>query len=286
LLLSVGIIPRGRFSEAEFLTAAGRGAEAAGLSRVWLGDRTVYPLHYESAGDLGREFPWDTSAPQLEGLVAMSWLLASTATVGVGISVMVLPLRQPVVLARQLASLDHLSGGRVTFGVGIGGVLEEYDAVGVERSRRGARADEYLEAMQRLWTEEHPSYSGEFVSFPEIYCSPKPFRPGGLPVWIGGHTETTLERVARFGAGLAAGSVSPERARDLLAQLRQTTERVGRDPQSVGILVQASAPDRDALRRLLAEHREAGVSEVIIPARGRTPTEVIESTAAAPDLLD
>jgi probable F420-dependent oxidoreductase len=198
----------------------------------------------------------------------------------------VLPLRQPVVLARQLGSLDHLCGGRVTFGVGVGGVLEEYDAVGVDRSRRGARADEYLEAMQRLWTEEHPSYAGEFVSFPEIYCSPKPVRPGGLPIWIGGHTQSTIERVARFGAGLAAGSVSPERAGKLLAQVRHASEQLGRDPQSVGILVQASAPDRDALRRLLAEHREVGVSEVIIPARGRTPGEVIESTAAAPDLLD
>ena len=86
--------------------ADARSAEAAGLARVWLGDRLVYPARYESAGDLGREFPWDISVPQLEGIVAMTWMLASTTTVGVGVSVMVLPLRQPVVLARQLASLE------------------------------------------------------------------------------------------------------------------------------------------------------------------------------------
>jgi probable F420-dependent oxidoreductase len=286
LLLSVGMIPRGRYSEPEFLAAVGRGAESAGLARVWLGDRTIYPVHYESAGDLGREFPWDTSAAQLEGIVAMTWLLASTQSVGVGISGMVIPLRQPVVLARQLGSMDHLSRGRVTFGVGIGGVLEEYDAVGVDRVRRGARADEYLEAMQRLWTEEQPSYSGEFVSFPEIYCSPKPMQPGGLPLWIGGHTDTTLERVTRFGVGLAAGSVSPTRAAELLSRLRQKAERVGRDPSSVGILVQASARDPVDFRRLLAEHREAGVTEVIVPARGRTTDEVVELVGALPELLD
>lgn len=286
MLLSVGIIPRGRYSEPEFLAAVGRGAEEAGLARVWLGDRTIYPVRYESAGDLGREFPWDASAPQLEGIVAMTWLLASTQTVGVGISVMVIPLRQPVVLARQLGSMDHLSLGRVTFGVGIGGVLEEYDAVGVDRAHRGARADDYLRAMQLLWTEASPSYSGAFVSFPEIYCSPKPVQPGGLPLWIGGHTDTTLERVTRFGVGLAAGSVSPTRAADLLTRLREKAQDVGRDPSSVGILVQASAPDSAALRQLVAEHREAGVTEVIVPARGRTPDEVVELTAALPELLD
>ena len=286
MLLSVGIIPRGRFSEAEHLAAVGRSAEVAGLARVWLGDRTVYPVHYQSAGDLGREFPWDISAPQLEGIVAMTWLLASTERVGVGISVMVIPLRQPVVLARQLGSLDHLSGGRVTFGVGIGGVLEEYDAVGIDRHRRGARADEYLSAMHRLWTEERPSFSGEFVSFPEIYCNPQPVHPGGLPVWIGGHTEATYDRVVRFGTGLAAGSASPDRAVTLLAALRERADRAGRDPMSVGLLVQASAPDAESLRRLLAEHREAGVTEAIVPARGRTPTEIADSVAAVPELLD
>jgi len=216
----------------------------------------------------------------------MTWLLASTRTVGVGISVMVIPLRQPVVLARQLGTLDHLSRGRVSFGVGIGGVMEEYDAVGVDRTRRGARADEYLEAMKRLWTEEQASYSGKFISFPQIYCSPKPVQPGGLPLWIGGHTDATLDRVARFGVGLAAGSTPPARAADLLARLREKAARVGRDPKSVGILVQASAPDREGLRRLLAEHREAEVTEAIIPARGRTVDEVVESAAALADLLD
>jgi probable F420-dependent oxidoreductase len=285
VLLSAGIIPRARLSDPELLVAVGRSAEAAGLARVWLGDRTVYPVHYESAGDLGREFPWDISAPQLEGVVAMTWILASTERVGVGISVMVIPTRQPVVLARQLGSLDHLSRGRVAFGVGIGGVLEELDATGVDRARRGARTDEYLEAMQRLWTGEPASFSGEFVSFPEIYCRPSPVQPGGLPLWIGGHTEATYERVARFGAGLAAGGPSPEQAAELLARVRARAEGRGRDPMSVGILVQAYAPERDAFRRLLEAHRDAGVTEAIVPARGRTPEEVTESVAAIPDLL-
>jgi probable F420-dependent oxidoreductase len=286
MLLSVGIIARGRLSTAANLTAVAQSAEGAGLARVWLGDRLVYPARYESAGDLGREFPWDIKAPQLEGIVAMTWMLASTTRVGVGVSVMVIPLRQPVVLARQLASLDALSQGRLTFGIGIGGVLEEYDCVGVDRRQRGARADEYVQALKLLWTEERPSFSGEFVSFPELYCSPKPSQPGGIPLWFGGHTAATYDRVARLGAGLAAGSVSPERAAELLSILHDRAEAMGRDPSSIGLLVQAHHPDRDGLRRLLDAFRDAGVTEAIVPARGRTPDELADSVASVADLAD
>jgi probable F420-dependent oxidoreductase len=254
------------------------------LARVWLGDRLVYPAHYESAGDLGREFPWDISAPQLEGIVAMTWILASTTRVGVGVSVMVIPLRQPLVLARQLASLDYLYEGRVTFGVGIGGVLEEFDCAGVDRARRGARAEEYVQAMKLLWTEERPSFDGEFVSFPELYCSPKPAQAEGIPLWFGGHSSATYDRAARYGAGLAAGSVSPTRAAELLSIVRARAEAIGRDPEYVGLLVQAHHPDPDTLRRLLAEYRDAGVTEAILPARGRTPDELAESVAAIAEL--
>jgi probable F420-dependent oxidoreductase len=284
MLLSTGMIPRSRFSTAENLVNAARSADAAGLTRVWMGDRLVYPAHYESAGDLGREFPWDIQAPQLEGIVAMTWMLAATTRVKVGISVMVLPLRHPVQLARQVASLDSLSGGRVTLGVGIGGVLEEFDCAGVDRRRRGPRCEEYVRALQVLWTEERPSFSGEFISFPELYCNPKPVQAGGIPLWFGGHSPETYDRVVRLGAGLAAGSTPPARAAELAAVLRQRAEALGRDPSSVGLMVVADHPERDSLRRLLDEHREAGVTEVVVPPHGRTPAEVADSIAAIPEL--
>jgi alkanesulfonate monooxygenase SsuD/methylene tetrahydromethanopterin reductase-like flavin-dependent oxidoreductase (luciferase family) len=140
--------------------------------------------------------------------------------------------------------------------------------------------------MQLLWTEEQASYSGEFVSFPPTYCSPKPVQPGGIPLWVGGHTEATYERVARYGAGLAPGGVTPGRAGELLENIRRKAEKLGRDPESIGIVVMAGGTDRDALRRLLAEHRDAGVTEVIIPAQGRTPAELRDVVLALPELLD
>jgi probable F420-dependent oxidoreductase len=205
-------------------------------------------------------------------------MLALTHRVGVGVSVMVIPLRQPLVLARQLATLDSLSGGRLSFGVGMGGVLEEYDCAGVDRADRGARLDEYVEVLELLWSEETPSFSGRFVSFPELYCSPKPTRRG-IPVWFGGHTSATLDRAASHGAGLAAGSVTPDRAAELVAELRRRAEDAGRDPSDVGMLVMANDRQQDRLLRLLDAHREAGVTEAVIGARGRTPDEIAESVA-------
>jgi probable F420-dependent oxidoreductase len=279
MLVSAGIIPRGPLAASENLTAVARSAEESGLQRVWLGDRLVYPVHFESAGDLGREFPWDISGPQLEGIVAMTWMLAATTSLGVGISVMVVPLRQPLVLGRQLASMDSLSGGRVTFGVGIGGVMEEYDCAGVDRRRRGARVEEYVAALESLWTEERPSFDGEFVSFPELYCNPKPAQTGGIPLWFGGHTPATWDRVARLGAGLAAGSVTPDRAAFLASELQRRSEALGRDPSSVGLLVIANHRDPGALRHLLDGHRRAGVTEVVVPVRGRDPEALAASVA-------
>jgi probable F420-dependent oxidoreductase len=284
MLLSTGMIPRSRFSTADNLTNVARSADAAGLARVWMGDRLVYPARYESAGDLGRDFPWDIKAPQLEGIVAMTWMLASTTRVGVGISVMVIPLRPPVQLARQIASLDSLSQGRVTLGVGIGGVLEEFDCAGVDRHRRGARSEEYVRALQVLWTEDTPSFSGEFVSFPELYCNPKPVQAGGIPLWFGGHSPETYDRAVRYGAGLAAGSASPARAAELAVILRRRAEEIGRSPSSVGLMVVADRPDRDDLRRALDEYREAGVTEAVVPPHGRTLEEVADSIASIPEL--
>ncbi len=286
MLISTGMIPRSRYSTTEYLTAVARSADSAGLARIWMGDRLVYPTHYESAGDLGRDFPWDIAAPQLEGVVAMTWMLAATTRVGVGISVMVIPLRQPLVLARQLASLDHLSHGRVTMGVGIGGVLEEFDCVGVDRRRRGARSEEYVRAMKALWSEDRPSFSGEFVSFPELYCNPKPAQEDGIPLWFGGHSPETYDRVVRYGVGLAAGSAPPDRAAELAAILRERAEAVGRDPSTIGLMVVADHPERDGLRRLLDDHRNAGVTETVVPPHGRTPTEVADSVGSIAELIE
>jgi alkanesulfonate monooxygenase SsuD/methylene tetrahydromethanopterin reductase-like flavin-dependent oxidoreductase (luciferase family) len=147
----------------------------------------------------------------------------------------------------------------------------------VDHRHRGARLDEYVEALKILWTDEKPSFSGRFVSFPELYCSPKPARPQGIPLWFGGHVPAMWDRAARHGVGLAAGSVTPERAAELVAEVRRRAEAVGRNPDEVGLLVMANAPTEAELLRLLDAHRKAGVTEAVVGARGRTPDELSAS---------
>ena len=172
--LATGLMARGRLGSPEVLAAIGHAAEEAGMARVWFGDHVVYPVEYEPkypspTGRIG----YNPAAPQLDVVVAMTWLCAATTRVGVGTSVMVVAERQPVWLAKQLASLDRLSGGRVSLGIGVGWCAEEYAALGVPFARRGARTDEYIRAMQTLWTEEQPAFDGEFVSFPPPLLQPE-----------------------------------------------------------------------------------------------------------------
>jgi alkanesulfonate monooxygenase SsuD/methylene tetrahydromethanopterin reductase-like flavin-dependent oxidoreductase (luciferase family) len=132
-------------------------------------------------------------------------------------------------------------------------------------------------SLKVLWTDEQPSFSGRFASFPELYCRPKPVRPEGIPLWFGGHTPAMWDRAARRGAGLAAGSVNPERAAQLIGEVRRRAETAGRDPAEVGLLVMANAPTGAQLVALPKAHRQAGVTEAVVGVRGRTPDELTES---------
>lgn len=284
--LATGLMPRGRLGSPDVLSAIGRAADEAGLARVWFGDHVVYPVEYapkypSPTGRIG----YDPASPQLDVLLAMSWVCAATTRVGVGTSVMVVGERQPVWLAKQLASLDRLSAGRVTLGIGVGWCAEEYEALGVPFARRGARTDEYVRAMQTLWTEERPAFEGEFVSFPALYCNPKPVRPEGVPIWVGGFGPAAFDRVARYGAGWVAGKADPLALEPAIAEIRKRAADLGRDPATIGVTTQIWQTDRAALGAMLRELRDVGVTEACVPVQGKTPEAVTDYIRAIPDLL-
>ena len=286
MLLSTGMIARGRLGTPDVLAGIAKAAEAIGLHGIWFGDRTVYAVDYESGGpDHKDKLPWNIASPQNEGIVNLTWVLAATTRLRAGVSVMILPLRNPVVLARQVATIDHLSKGRLNFGVGLGGIPEEFNAIGVPWERRGARMDEYLRAMRTLWTEEKPSFAGEFTSFPEVYCNPKPVQKGGPPIYIGGHSEAAYRRVARYADGWAASSTEPDEVKTVMANIRAQAEALGRDPASIKVLCTTWKPDRDEMRRRLAAYQEVGVDEVAVPVQGKSLAEAEDYLATIPDLL-
>lgn len=286
MLLSTGLMARGRQGSKETLIAIGQAAEEAGLSKVWFGDHIVYPVEYESKyPGTGGRLSYNPSSPQLDVTVAMTIVAATTERVGVGTSIVVLGERNPVWFAKQLASLDHISGGRLSLGIGTGWCREEYEALGVPWERRGARTDEYVAAMRTLWTDDTPSFDGEFVSFPPIYCNPKPVQPGGPEIWIGGYGEAAYDRVARYGVGLVGGG-TPEEVAKRTADLQARARDLGReDADEIGLMAQFWLPDRNELSRRIRELRDAGLKEMCVPVQGKSPEEAREFVLSIPELL-
>ena len=193
--------------------------------------------------------PMEPDEPIHDPLVALAFAAARTTRIRLATGIVILPQRNPVVLAKQLASLDSLSDGRLIFGLGVGYLEPEMTAVGVPMERRGARADEYLAAMRALWEEERPSFEGEFVRFSGVNAHPRPIqRP--LPVVIGGHSRAAHRRAARSGDGWYG----------FLLDLDQTGEQV------------------ESLRRQLAEAgRDISELELTVSPRGRIDAEAVEA---------
>jgi probable F420-dependent oxidoreductase len=172
-----------------------RRAEELGYSSWWAGEHVVLPSPrtYDS--------PMDPADPILDPLVHLAYVAAVTDKIELGTGIVILPQRNPLVLAKQAASLDVLSEGRLLLGVGAGYLKPEMTAVGVKMSERGGRTDEYLDAMTALWTQDAPSFQGRYVSFGKIDAHPRPARPGGPRVIVGGHSPAALRRAVARGHG-------------------------------------------------------------------------------------
>lgn len=223
----------GPFARAAGAVALAAAAEEAGFESLWTVEHVVVPHDYGSTypysptGKMpGRE---DSSIP--DPLIWLTWVAARTTTLRVATGILVLPQRNPVVLAKEVATLDALSGGRVILGVGVGWLEEEFDVIGASFAERGVRADEYVEAMRALWSQEMASFTGETVGFDEVVLRPQPV-DRHVPVVIGGHSRAAARRAGRLGDGFfpAKGDLPV-----LFDEMRRAAEDAGRDPAEVEI---------------------------------------------------
>jgi probable F420-dependent oxidoreductase len=206
------------FTTPELLEVLGREAEGRGIGTIWVGEHVVlfkeYASSYPYAAD-GR-IPAPPGTGLLDPLVTLAYLAAHTATVRLGTAMLLLPQRNPVYTAKEVASLDWLSGGRVDLGVGVGWLREEFDALDVGWARRGSRTDEYLEVLRTLWCDDDSAYSGEFYELPVCEMYPKPVQSPHPPIHIGGESDAALRRAAGVGQGWHTFNRAPE---DLAAPL-------------------------------------------------------------------
>lgn len=252
---------RGRNTEPEVLAERARRAEAAGFESIWVGDHLALPADAPDSAD----------EPRLEALSALTFLAGVTTSVQLGVGVLVLPQRQPVLLAKQLTSLDRLSRGRLQVGVAVGYVQAELAAFGVALDERVERTEEYLAAMRALWRHD-PSFSGRYVTYRDVSQQPAPQRAGGPPVIFGGHVRAALDRAARLGDGWFGWGLSPQDAAAHIARIHALRHQHGRDREPFEITV---VPDDPRRPDAIAAYTDAGVDRLIVVA-ATTPDDRTE----------
>src|SRR5919108_831148 len=246
----------------DVIDAVAAGAEAAGFATLWAGEHVVMvdePVSRYPYADDGR-IAVPAEADWLDPVIALSFAAAATATIRLATGVLLLPEHNAVVVAKQAASLDRLSGGRLTLGVGVGWSREEFDALGVPFARRGARTAEYVAVMRTLWRDEVASFEGEFARFAAIRVNPKPVR-GRIPIVVGGNSDAALRRAAAWGDGWYGFNLADlATVRERVGVLHALTREAGRDPDAleVAVAVTRVAPeDAGALA-------EAGVTQLVV----------------------
>jgi len=277
--IGIAFANTGELGTAEGAEALAAACEATGVDSVWTVEHVVVPAGYDSVYPYSRDgrMPGGEDSPIPDPFTWLTWVGAHSSTLLLGTGVIILPLRNPVVLAKEVATLDSFTGGRVQLGVGVGWLREEFEAIGVPFEHRGARTDEYIEAMRELWGSAEPTYRGRFVDFERALSYPKPAN-GSVPIVVGGHTPFAARRAGRLGDGFF-----PAKHRDLeelVPIMRAAAEAAGRDPDAIEITTGA-ARDAEGRQRLA----DLGVSRMIMPPPALTVDGIGPALEQAVDFL-
>jgi probable F420-dependent oxidoreductase len=268
-------------------------AEEVGFESVWTVEHVIWPHEYDSVYPYhpSGKMPGTPEVPIPDPLIWLTWVAAGTSRIRLGTGVMILPLRNPLVLAKELATLDHLSGGRMELGIGAGWLEEEFDAVGVPFAGRGRRVDEMIDAMRALWRDGSASFSGERFAFDDVALNPKP-AGRRIPIVVGGQSNAAIRRAVARGDGFYPGPDSIDELDRILSELRAACLEAGRDPADIEI--SAAYPGRflDDPTTAIDVMAGLGVDRVMVPAypiakagidRGmQVMAEIIEA-AGSPD---
>jgi probable F420-dependent oxidoreductase len=260
----------GAFGRPEVAVPMAQLAERIGFESIWTVEHTVVPASYRS------RYPYSPDGKMAGGvdsiampdpLIWMAFVASATHRLKLGTGVVILPQHSPVAMAKRVATVDHLSGGRVLLGIGVGWLAEEFAALGAADSfeTRGRRTDEYVAVMRALWADSPARFSGEFVEFGPTYCEPRP-PAGRVPILVGGHTKLAARRAGRLGDGFFPTRGAPW---ELIEEARRVAESAGRDPAALELTL--SAPTDLAE---LDDYAERGVDRVLLP---------VQSIDASPD---
>ncbi|HKD68767.1 MAG TPA: LLM class F420-dependent oxidoreductase [Candidatus Binataceae bacterium] len=244
-----------------------RAAEEAGFDSVWTGEHIVLADPQTSPSPMPPDVPFVDSA------VALAFVAGHTKVIKLATGIIILPQRNPVVLAKELASVDVVSGGRLICGFGIGSLAVEFGALGVPFENKGKRAEEYIRAMKALWTMEKPEFRGRFVSFSGVRAEPRPSQKPHPPIIFGGNSPYAFSRTARLGDGWFGFALDRDRTVAYLDGIRQKCKRFGRSFDEIEISVTPRARvDYDVAR----QYADLGVNRIVLYSRARDEQGVWE----------
>ena len=245
-------------------------AEELGFDSVWTGEHVVLPDPREAPS------PAEPETPMLHPPALLAHLAAVSKTIKFGTGITLIAQRNPLVLAKEIGTLDVLSNGRLLFGIGAGYLHQEFAALGVDFASRGARTDEYIEAMRALWTQPKPSFAGNFVKFDQIQAQPRPVQSGGPPIVVGGASPAALRRAVTHGNGWYGFALDVATARKTLEALDIAKARYQRPPE-LGELEISITPPKPPNKAMLADYAALGVHRLIPMLGFYQPDNILSS---------
>lgn len=253
----------GPFANPKLFEVLVRTADEVGFESLWSVEHVVVPVGYASQYPYSKDgrMPGNEKIPIPDPIVPLAYAAAITKRIKLGTGILILPQRHPVYVAKEMATLDVLSGGRALLGVGIGWLEEEFRVVGVPFRERAARTEESVRALRSLWAPEPSSFQGRFYRWDPVESYPKPVQKNGVPVIVGGHVEGAARRAARVGDGFFPARGELDLLSSLFAALRDECGKVGRKPEEIELTTGMGGRDRDSVRR----YEDLGISRLIAP---------------------
>lgn len=260
----------GPFSRPELFGQLAREAEEFGFESLWTVEHVVVPQpHTPYPGSKDGQMPGGDDVAIPDPLIPLGYAAAVTSRIKLATGIVILPQRHPLYLAKQLATIDLLSHGRMLLGIGSGWMKEEFDAVGADFHRRGAITDESIQAMRALWRDSPASFHGKHFHFHDVKSLPHPLQPGGIPIHVGGHSAAAARRAGRFGDGFFPTIVEPAKLKAIFATVREEAKNAGRNPDAIEFTAMGAAK-LDAVRAA----EDAGVQRVVFGPPASDPVKL------------
>src|SRR5277367_4226476 len=256
----------GAFSEPTLMGHLATTAERCGIESIWTVEHVAIPVrHLPYAGTKDGQMPGGDQVPIPDPLIPLAYVAAITKTIKLATGILILPQRHPIYTAKEVATLDVLSGGRVMLGIGSGWMKEEFESLGIDFRERGTRTNEAIQAMRALWSEGTSSFEGKHFSFGPLHSYPKPVRKA-VPIHVGGNSPAAARRAGRFGDGFFPTAMNPEKLKPLFALVRSEAQTAGRDPASIEFSCMVRSTRPDDLKTLA----DLGVSRVVTMPRNES----------------